>query len=218
MAVNDILDKIVERYPDVIGAIAKHEDRVFHNLQAPYDIVCAESIMQTFTEMFDLADALVDEGFAFDELILDFDSHSFIIRVIDNGLLVILTPQLQRAQLVKLQVGLGLFTKSVAKALAEEPAPAVVEAMPEPEPEPEQIDAVEPVETEEETQATGLQGKLGFVGKRLGRALTGATKDVMAVDVDAVKKSAETSKDEVPIGPDGKPKKARMYRGVVFYD
>jgi len=207
MAVKDILDKITERYPDVIGALVRTDTHVFHNLKSPYDMLCANTFMMTFSDIFDLVGTLEGEGFDFDELILDFEAHSFIIRAVEGGLLVMLTPQMQRAQLVKLQVGLGLFGKPIAQALKEEPAdapaPAAEDAVPAPAAAPEQPDNIA-------APAQGKSGLLGFVGKRI----FGDGQNAAPVDVS----KARAEMENPPIGADGKPKKLKMYRGVAFYE
>ena len=104
MPVNDVLNTISERYSDVIGALVINDGFVFHNLSAPYDMVSADAIMKTFSEIFEQAAMLAEEGYEFSDMVLDFASHSFIIRVIQDGLLVVLTGPLQRGQLVKIQV------------------------------------------------------------------------------------------------------------------
>lgn len=156
MAVKETLDKIVERHPDVIGAMVSHGGRVQHNLESPYDIIEIDAILETFEEIFEQTSILEDEGYEFSELMLDFANHSFIVRSIDGGLLAVLAPQMQRGQLVKLHIGLGIFGKAIQKALDEEAsAPAagaapVVEAAPvEPAPEPA------PMPPQEITDATG---------------------------------------------------------------
>lgn len=194
MSVQDVLNKIGDRYPEVIGALVCHNGNVHHNLTAPYDIVSADTIMETFSDIFECCAPLEEEGYSFGDMVLDFDSHSFIIRVIEDGLLVVLTSQLQRGQIVKLQVGLGLFARSVADALKNETgeaAPAAPAAAPESAPQ---------VVAKEESKGFGI----GFLKKRLGSTTT--TQQVVAPG------------EEPPLGPDGKPRKVRMYRGVAFYD
>lgn len=231
MAVNAVLDQIVQRYPEVIGALVHNEGNVYHNLQAPYDLVSAETVMETFAQIFELTGTLEEEGHSFSDMILDFDTHSFVLRVIENdALLVILTGPSQRGQLVKLQVGLGLFARQVSKALnsSDAPAPAekaaavvdekapAVEAAPETEATPATDDsageatkaapAAEPEAKDEASQSSGF-GFGNIFGKRQ-----------KAKAVDAVGKPEPKIPELEKATPEKTGKKVRYYRGVAYYD
>lgn len=244
MAVKDNLDKIVERHPDVIGAMVVHNCQVRHNLESPYDIVDVDTILDTFAEIFEQTTILEDEGYDFGEVMIDFANHSFIVRSIDGGLLAVLSPRMQRGQLVKLHVGLGIFGKAIEKAIAEEAS--AVTASPEPEPEmapvtqrvksepvvmydaSNPVPAEEPVVEQEEPQdESALSSALGLGKKRRGGfrgtkellAARLASKAHEATSEPVAKEDApRVNEDGVPLRPDGTPMKMRKYRGSVFWE
>lgn len=242
MAVKDTLDKIVERHPDVIGAMVMHDGMIQHNLESPYDILSIDTILETFAEIFEQTSILEDEGYDFGEVMIDFANHSFIVRSIDNGLLAVLAPQMQRGQLVKLHVGLGIFGKAMQKAIEEEKAAPVaaapVEAAPAPQPEPvvekapkvifdataPQYPEPEEVEDEAASAESAMSLMLGLGRKRRGGFR--GTKELLASRVaeaeDAISeptpKQQEPSAEGVPLRPDGTPMKKKFYRGSVYWE
>ncbi len=233
MAVKDTLDKIVERHPDVIGAMVLHGGAVQHNLEAPYDILAVDTILETFDEIFEQTSMLEDEGYDFGELIMDLANHSVIVRAIEGGLLAVLAPSLQRGQLVKLHVGLGLFGKAIEKAIQEEasapagePEPAVMEQpvsepierpMSRPLSQPRVLS--EPVNDESSVDSGifgrrrgGFRGTAEMIANRLDRAAEAVTEPT-------AKEEAEAAPDDgIPRHPDGTPKKMRKYRGQIFWE
>lgn len=248
MAVKDTLDKIVERHPDVIGAMLMHGGKIQHNLESPYDILAVDTMLETFEEIFEQTSILEDEGYDFGELMLDFANHSFIVRSIDGGLLAVLAPQMQRGQLVKLHVGLGIFGKAVQKAIEDEAvAPAPVEAAapaPVADPVVEKAPPVvtydaaapqpaqEPVEAAPSEEPAGDESMLGAMlglGKKRRGGFRG-TKELLAARVAAAEAedavTAPTPKDaapkeggeEVPLRPDGTPMKKKFYRGQAYWE
>lgn len=214
MAVKDTLDKITERHPDVIGAMVVHDGRVQHNLEAPYDLISADEVLETFSEIFEHTAMLEDEGLVFSEMMMDFANHSFIVRSIEGGILAVLAPRLQRGQLVKLHVGLGLFGKAVQKALEEEQSSGPVEAAEE---------AVgtdlSDIETDENEPPIrgftrhkgGFRGTKEMIASRMEQA-------VDAVSEPKPKETAQVSEDGIPLNPDGTPKKKKYYRGQAYYE
>ena len=232
MSVNETLNKIVERHPDVVGAMVLSEGQVHHNLEAPYDVISVDLILDTLSEVFENTSMLEDEGYDFSEVMIDFANHSLIVRSIETGVLAVLAPRLQRGQLIKLHVGLGIFAKAVQKALAE--APVAVEAEtaevdvaaepdvqvqgtkdPAPQTDIENVDAIEP--------------SIPGFPKRNKRGGFRRTKEMLAGRLmhveDAVSEPqpkddrAETPSDEdVPLNADGTPKTKKMYRGQVYYE
>ncbi|MEO0917851.1 MAG: hypothetical protein AAFY31_12855 [Pseudomonadota bacterium] len=237
MSVKAALDKIVERHPDVIGAMVLHDNKVAHNLEAPYDVVDIATVMEMLAEIFEQTSILADEGYEFGELMLDFSNHSFIARTIDGGLLAVLAPAMQRGQLVKLHVGLGIFGKAVQKALAEQgicaelsPTPGSDVIAPSPMAETEPVRIVsqplsEPV-SDEPTEAPEAQngGIFGFGKKRRGgfrgtkELLASRVQEAIDATSEPQPKEPEVNADGVPLNPDGTPKKKRIYRGQVFYE
>ena len=227
MAVKEALDKISERHSDVIGAIVACDGQYYHNLEAPYDMVSVNEVMDLFTEMLEQTDLFDGEGFDFSELMIDFPGHSFIVRKLDDGgLLAVLAPRLARGHLIKLQVGLALFGKSVKKALAAE-AEATAnaeEAQAEASPEyPELPEVVRPAVPSdfEDTGRVMSRPRKGFRGGRsfYTKAID-ALSDVTDRQEDTTpEETAEaTGEDGVPLRPDGTPMKKKMYRGQVYYE
>ncbi|MEL7150662.1 MAG: hypothetical protein AAGK71_08010 [Pseudomonadota bacterium] len=240
MAVKDTLDKITQRHSDVIGAMVLHNGSVQHNLESPYDVLEIDAILETFTEIFEQTEILADEGYDFGEVMIDFANHSFIVRTIENGLLAVLAPQMQRGQLVKLHVGLGIFGKAVQKAIEEEgatPASDIVEQtappveeqeVPTSEPQPVEIAAGD--DEDAPADESTLSSMLGFGKKRRGNFR--GTKELLASRVaaaeaeaqaeDAVSeptpKEVDAQGDEIPLRPDGTPMKKKFYRGSVYWE
>ena len=231
MAVKESLDKISERHSDVIGAIVASNGQYFHNLEAPYDMISVNEVMELLSEMLAQTDMLADEGFDFPELMIDFPGHSILVRKIEDGLMAVLTPRLSRGHLVKLQVGLALFGKSVSKALvAEVEEAAEVEAAEEahvpeqvaPEyPElPEVVRPAVPSDFEGES-APFSRPRKGFRGARAlyaraVDAVSDATDKQEHVEQEATE--AATNEEGIPLRPDGTPMKKKMYRGQVYYE
>ena len=151
MQIDTILDKVVASNPDVIAALVRYDGKVFHNLRPPYDMFPAAEVLETFADVYDLTESVDDDRLDFGDLILGFDDHSFVVRPIDGGLMVALTRPMRRAQLLKVQVGLGLYAKSVGKAISgdapppAQPAPVLYAApAPAPAPQPAQAPAPQP--------------------------------------------------------------------------
>ncbi|MEM6385001.1 MAG: hypothetical protein AAF718_02070 [Pseudomonadota bacterium] len=248
MAVKDTLDKIVERHPDVIGAMVTHNGQLQHNLESPYDIIDVEAILETFSEIFEQTTILGDEGYDFGEVMIDFANHSFIVRSIEGGLLAVLAPQLQRGQLVKLHVGLGIFGKAIEKAIEQEgfaddalesePSVEAVAETPRVTSQPLEIDGVssgvpdqndasEQHQVDEVPREEGGLGSILGLGKKRRGGFRGS-RELLASRVASAAHEAvgePTPKDEpsvnaegIPLRPDGTPMKKRIYRGSVFWE
>lgn len=233
MAVKEALEKIVERHPDVIGAMVRFDGNVQHTLEAPYDVIAADTILETFEEIIEQTAILADEGYDFGEFFVDYPTHSFIVRAIEGGVLAVLSTHLQRGQLVKLHVGLGIFGKSVQKAIADEAETAVTP--PDSDAEPDVADPMDdgsgpdliapmdatieadgPVLDESSLGRSFKKRRGGFRGTKqlLANRLQRATESKPAPQADEPMVNA----DGVPLNPDGTPKKKRIYRGSVFYE
>lgn len=232
MAVKEALEKIVERHPDVIGAMVRYDGKVRHTLEAPYDVIAAETILETFEEIIEQTAILADEGYDFGEFFVDYPTHSFIVRAIESGVLAVLSTHLQRGQLVKLHVGLGIFGKSVQKAITAEAETGVT--APDSDVGPDVADPVDgsgpdlmapmdgtidadgPVLDESSLGHGFKKRRGGFRGTKqlLANRLQRATESKPAPQADEPMLNA----DGVPLNPDGTPKKKRIYRGSVFYE
>lgn len=202
MQVKEILDKLVKDQPDALAVLVRHGEYAYQNLQAPYDMIAAEDVLETVSDVYHMTDSLEDEGYTIGDMILSFDNHSLVSRKIDGGAIVVLANAMARPQLIKLQVGLGLYVRSLEKALANEPAEeeATVEAAPEPaNPEPEEKLSLP-------AQGSGLTQ--GF-GRMLGRAFGG--------DTVASKNNTGPTDEEIAAAIKAG-KKVRHYRGQAYIE
>ena len=129
MQVKDVLDKVVADQPDALAVMVRHGGFDYQNLRPPYDMLPAKEMLQIVGEVYDMTETLEDEGYVFGDMILSFGDHSVISRRINDGTMVVLTEALARPQLIKLQVGLGLYKRALEKALTSESA---MEENPEP--------------------------------------------------------------------------------------
>ncbi|MEO0992024.1 MAG: hypothetical protein AAFX00_13890 [Pseudomonadota bacterium] len=135
MQVKDVLDKVVSDQRDALAVLVRHGAYAYQNLQTPYDMIDAKDVLATVDEIYGMTDSLEAEGYEIGDMILSFDNHSLVSRRIDEGAIVVLTKALGRPQLIKLQVALGLYTRALEKALANEATETVVETGPETGPE-----------------------------------------------------------------------------------
>ncbi|MEO0945569.1 MAG: hypothetical protein AAFY06_12140 [Pseudomonadota bacterium] len=120
MAIKETLDRILECHPDLIGAMVASNGQYIHNLEPPYDMVTVNEVMDLFAEMLGQTDVLADEGFDFSEMMIDFPGHTFVVRKIDESvLLAVLAPRMAREHLMRLQVGFSLFSNRFLDRLAE---------------------------------------------------------------------------------------------------
>lgn len=143
MQVKEVLNKIVTDQPDALAVLVRHGDFDYQNLKPPYDVMPAKEVLQIVGDVYDLTEVLAEEGYQFGDMILSFEEHSVVSRKLKDGAIVVLTRSLARPQLIKLQVGLGLYTRALEKALAADnsdappaaeggaaPAPAAAAAAP----------------------------------------------------------------------------------------
>ncbi len=218
MAVKDTLDKITERHPDVIGTMVVHDGRVRHILEAPHDMISTGEVLETFSEIFEHTAMLEDEGLDLSEMLVDFANHSFIVRSIEGGILAVLAPRLQRGQLVKLHVGLGLFGKAVQTALEDEASSGPVEAK-------REVVAAPVVDASVTGEPQEDVAPMRAVTRHKGRFR--GTKEMivsrMEQAVDAIsepdpREEAKVGENGVPLNPDGTPKKKKFHRGQVYYE
>ena len=240
MSLRDALNKITARHPDVLGVMVRLDGDVTHTLESPYDMLPVSTIMENFADMLEQLEMLAEDGHPFTDILLDYDNHSVVLRALDHGVLAILTPRLHRSQLVKLQVGLGLFGKAITKAY-QETKTAAPQQTPEPAPTIQAVPhvaggKVDPVlmanlnevakanETEIEAEPVSTSGRLRppsarragimdrFAKRREEQPAEDATTEATA------KEEPQTDADGVPLRTDGTPMKRRMYRGAVYYE
>lgn len=209
MQVKAILDKVVKDQPDALAVLVRHGDYDYQNLQSPYDMIASDEILGTVSNVYDLTDSLEAEGYQIGDMILSFDNHSVVSRKIDGGAIIVLSSSLARPQLIKLQVGLGLYVRALEKALASEPAEdepetAPVEAAPA-EAAASKEELAPPVQGSVSAQNNGIAK--GF-GRILGKAFGG----------DGVASTSNGPTQEEIDAALAAGKKVRHYRGRAYIE
>lgn len=117
MSVEAVLNKISEHNSDVLGCIAVHDGKVFANLPDMYDLVDTKSVIERAENMLMLTDGLDTGHDPFDQLFLEYEHHSVFARRLDDGVLLLLNKPMERSRFKKVQIGVNLFLKPLAKAL-----------------------------------------------------------------------------------------------------
>jgi hypothetical protein len=125
MQIDAVLEKICGQNDDIIAALVLREGQSYHNLSGTYDLLNPGEILGAFEDAFELAQEIDVDGMDMCDILLGFDEHSVIARKIDKGILVVLTRQMGRQHLLKLQVGLGLAGRALERAFTETPPAAV---------------------------------------------------------------------------------------------
>ena len=67
--------------------------------------------------MLMLTDGLETGQDPFDQLFLEYEHHSVFARRLDDGVLLLLNKPMERSRFKKVQIGVNLFLKPLAKAL-----------------------------------------------------------------------------------------------------
>lgn len=133
MSVQTVLDKLSAHNNGVLGCVATHGEQVHSNLPERYELIDTVAMTERVSLMFQASDELETEHDPFDQVFLEYSSHAVYARRLDDGVLILLTEPMERAQFKKAQVGVNLFLKPLKKALSEAPeVPLVAEAAPEP--------------------------------------------------------------------------------------
>lgn len=125
MQIDAVLDKICDKNDDIIAAMVLRSGETYHNLSGPYDLLNPRDILGALEDAFDLGQEMDVDGMDMGDILLGFDEHSLIARRLDNGILAVLTKQMRRQHLLKLQVGLGLAARALERAFTEVPPAAV---------------------------------------------------------------------------------------------
>lgn len=125
MQIDAVLNKISNQNEDIIAAMVLREGATYHNLSGPYDLLNPGDILGALEDAFDLGSEIDVDGMDMGDILLGFDEHSLIARRLDNGILAVLTKQMRRQHLLKLQVGLGLASRALERAFTETPPAAV---------------------------------------------------------------------------------------------
>ena len=120
MSVEAILEKMTEHNSDVLGCIAMADDRTWSNLPDLYDVIDRQAISEHAMNLFQVTDGLETDHDPFDQLFLEFESHSFYVRRLDDVLLLLLNKPMRRTHFKKMQVGVNLFLKPLQRAIADD--------------------------------------------------------------------------------------------------
>lgn len=134
MSVEVVLDKLTANNASVLGCIASHEGRMYHNLPDLYTLVDIQDVSEKMGLIFGASDALETDHDAFDQVFLEYETHGLYGRRLDQGLLILLTQPMKRSQFKKSQVGVNLFLKPLSKAMQTEATQPVDVPAPESEP------------------------------------------------------------------------------------
>lgn len=131
MSVETVLKKICDHNKVVLGCIASHGDSVYKELPAMYDMIDADSMREHAENVFTLMDGLEPGEGAFDQMFMEFQSHSVAARRLEDGVLVLISEPIPRSEFKKTQVGVNLFLKPLRRALDEPAVPIAIEEEPE---------------------------------------------------------------------------------------
>lgn len=116
-SVEKVLERISHHNSDVLGCVAALDDDIYSNLPEIYDLIDVEAVVEYAINVFRLTDALETGQDPFDEIYLEFQSHSFMARQLDDGILILVNKPMQRGAFRKVQLGVNLFLKPLHKAL-----------------------------------------------------------------------------------------------------
>lgn len=117
VSVEKVLAKIAHHNRDVIGCIAAANGQIFSTLPEIYDLIDIDGVVEYATNMFAIMDVLETGEEPFEEIFLEFQGHSFIVRKIDGATLILVTKPIKRGSFRKMQLGLNLFLKPLERAI-----------------------------------------------------------------------------------------------------
>jgi hypothetical protein len=72
--------------------------------------------------MFALVDELENTSDTFEQMFIEYEAHSFFVRRLEDGVLLLLNTPIQRNVFKKVQVGVNLFIKPLGKAMVAQAA------------------------------------------------------------------------------------------------
>lgn len=119
MSVQTVLEKLTAHNAGIVGCIATHGTQLHQNLPDQYELLDSDTIAERVNLMFEATDQLETDHDPFDQLFLEYDAHGLYARRLEDGVLVLVTEPMQRAQFKKAQVGVNLFLKPLKRALSE---------------------------------------------------------------------------------------------------
>ncbi|MFK7941882.1 MAG: hypothetical protein AB8B85_03045 [Paracoccaceae bacterium] len=127
MSVETVLQKLTAHNSGVIGCIATHGEQLHELMPEKYDLIDSAAVAERVNLVFAASDALETEHDPFDQVFLEYEAHGLYARRLEDGVLVLVTDPMQRAQFKKAQVGVNLFLKPLSKALSDAPLPPAEE-------------------------------------------------------------------------------------------
>lgn len=116
-SVDQVLRKISHHNSDIFGCLATCEDRVYSSLPEIYDLIDVEAVVEYAHNMFAITEMLETVEETFDEVFLEFQGHSFVIRKLRVGLLILVSKPIKRGAFRKMQLGMTLFLKPLERVL-----------------------------------------------------------------------------------------------------
>ncbi|MEM7057002.1 MAG: hypothetical protein AAF557_05390 [Pseudomonadota bacterium] len=116
-SVKQVLRKIAHHNRDVFGCIATYDKATYSTLPEIYDLIDVDAVIEYANNMFVITEALETGDEQFDEVFLEFQGHSFVVRRMRIGLLILATKPIKRGAFRKMQLGLNLFLKPLERAL-----------------------------------------------------------------------------------------------------
>ena len=116
-SVERVLRKIAHHNGNVFGCIAAYDDAIYSSLPEIYDLIDVDAVVEYATHMFAVSDVLDTGEDTFQEVFIAFQGHSFIVRKMRTGMLILATKPVKRVSFRKMQLGLNLFLKPLERAL-----------------------------------------------------------------------------------------------------
>lgn len=117
LSVDEVLRKIAHHNSDVFGCLATCEDKTYSSLPEIYDLIDVDAVVEYATNMFVVTEMLETVEETFDEVFMEFQGHSFVVRRLPIGMLILVSKPIRRGAFRKMQLGLNLFLKPLQEAL-----------------------------------------------------------------------------------------------------
>lgn len=116
-SVDQVLRKISHHNSDVFGCVATCEEKIYSSLPEIYDLIDVEAVVEYANNMFAITELLESVEETFDEVFLEFQGHSFVVRKLRVGFLILVSKPIRRGAFRKMQLGMTLFLKPLEQAL-----------------------------------------------------------------------------------------------------
>jgi len=118
-SVDQVLRKISHHNSDVFGCVATCEEQIYSSLPEIYDLIDVKAVIEYANNMFAITELLETVEETFDEVFLEFQGHSFVVRKLRVGLLILVSKPIRRGAFRKMQLGMTLFLKPLERSLLE---------------------------------------------------------------------------------------------------